>query len=49
VQRAERRKREVAMAERERQVKEERHRIEREEAQARRVLREEQAELARYS
>jgi len=47
--RAERRKREAAMAERERQVKEERHRIEREEAQARRVLRQEEAELARYA
>lgn len=47
--RAERRKREAAMAERERQVNEERHRTGRDEAQAKRVLREEQAELARYA
>ena len=47
--RAERRKREAAMVERERQVNEEKHRAGREEAQARRSLREEQAELARYA
>lgn len=47
--RAERRKREAAMAERERQVNEERHRAGRDEAQAKRTLREEQAELARYA
>lgn len=47
--RAERRKRVAAMAERERQVNEERHRAGRDEAQAKRTLREEQAELARYA
>jgi hypothetical protein len=47
--RAERRKREAAMAERERLVNEEKHRAGRDEAQAKRTLREEQAELARYA
>lgn len=47
--RAERRKRETAMAERERQVNEEKQRTGRDEAQAKRNLREEQAELARYA
>lgn len=47
--RTERRKREAAMAERERQVHEEKHKASRDEAQARRDLREEEAELARYA
>ncbi|KAM0723739.1 hypothetical protein Q7P37_000729 [Cladosporium fusiforme] len=47
--RAERRKREAALAERERQVEEERLKTGRDEARAKRDLREEQAELARYA